>query len=249
MQFIHNTLEVPPLVRKDYPGMRVYTKPDSDKPFVSITTVISHNTKHKFVGWREKKGDKEANRITTRSTKRGTKTHSLIEHYVSNLEIPTMDKLFSEKDDNSIPNILNEGETVEQYKELPYFLFENLKPELNKINNIRGIEIALYSEFFGIAGTSDCIADYNGKLSIIDYKGSEYIKRKEWIFDYFVQAVAYRYMLKELTGLDAEQLVILMTAENGETKAFVETEFSEYTVALQRYISTYWNDKSREIKN
>ena len=243
--FTHKPVEVPRLVRVDNPGLRHYTNPENNKKFVSITTVISHNSKHKFVDWRQKKGEAEANRITNRSTKRGTKTHSLIESYVKNEPQPTIDELFP--DDTKVITVLNENESIDHYKNLPFFLFENLKPELDKIDNIIGIEIPLYSEYFGIAGTSDCIAEYNGKLSIIDYKTSEYIKKKEWIFDYFVQAVAYRYMLKELTGLDAEQLVVLMSAENGEVKAFVETDFVMYTRGLIQYIDKFTNEKAKEI--
>lgn len=244
MIFTHNPIIVPKLKRIDLPGIRFYENQEQTKKFVSITSVISHNTKHKFVDWRKEKGEKEANRITTRSTKRGTKMHSLIEAYVRNEPEPTPEELFTEKDDHKIPQLLNEGETIEDFRSLPYFLYNNLKPELNKLNNILGIEISLYSEYFGFAGTSDCIAEYDGVLSIIDYKTSDYIKRKDWIFDYFVQAVAYRYMLKERTGLDAPQLVVFMAAENGQIKVFIERDFNPYARRLVEYIERYRLDKS-----
>lgn len=334
--FTHKPIATTLLERVDTPGLRYYQKPGCSKKFASITTIISHNSKHKFVDWRKEKGEREANRITKRSTKRGTKTHTLIENYVSNHELPSVDQLFTDNDDSKIVQLLNpfdrirvknnkinfevfreyvngalkvnlscngrdsydvltklrsagidvhfesgtdpdaynktllidclydeflnycelvfpdatvSQESVESYRQLPYFLFDNLKDKLDKIDNILGIEIPLHSEYLSIAGTSDCIAEYDGKLSIIDYKTSDYIKKKEWIFDYFVQAVAYRYMLKELTGLDAEQLVVLMAAENGETAAFVETDFSPYSKRLIQYIDKFTNDKRREIEN
>lgn len=334
--FTHNTITTPLLERVDTPGLRYYRSPRSSKKFTSITTIISHNSKHKFVDWRKEKGEREANRITKRSTKRGTKMHTLIENYVSNHDLPTVDELFTEADDEKILQILNpfdriraksnkinfevfrqyannklkvnlscnsrdsyevlslirrnftdvsfedgtdqdaynktiiidclydeftsfclenfsdatlSQESVESYRNLPYYMFNNLKHELDKIDNILGIEIPLHSEYLSIAGTSDCIAEYNGRLSIIDYKTSDYIKKKDWIFDYFVQAVAYRYMLKELTGLDAEQLVVLMAAENGETAAFVETDFTPYSRRLIQYIDKFTNDKRKEIEN
>lgn len=331
--FTHKPITVPKLIRVDKPGLRYYEHPRTKHPFTSITTIISHNSKHKFVDWRKEKGEKEANRITGRSTKRGTKMHTLIESYVGNESQPTLDDLFRDKDDNKIENLLNPyhricainnkvvieifktkeypvivnlgcnsknsyniltliserfgefttpensnltdynktilincsydefvdfclneiedsclyEETIETYKQLPYRLFNNLRPHLDCIDNILGIEISLFSEILSIAGTSDCIADYNGKLSIIDYKSSDYIKKKEWITDYFVQAIAYRYMLKELTGLDAEQLVVFMAAENGETEVFVETDFGPYSKKLIQYINKFTNDKSKEI--
>lgn len=333
--FTHNPIKTSRLEQVNVPGLRYYTKKDSDKKFVSITSIISHNSKDKFVEWRKNIGNKEANRITNRSTTRGTKTHSLIESYVGNEPQPLLESIFKPDEDEKIQNLLNpydtirakknkinisvfrnsenplrvslsankkdleellslihnqygeivfeEGsksddynktiiidtsyydfvtfcldhlenaklykETVESYKNLPYFLFENIRPDLDHIDNILGIEIPLLSEYFEIAGTSDCIAEYNGLLSIIDYKTSEYIKKKEWIFDYFVQAVAYRYMLKELTGLDAQQLVIFMMAENGETKVFTETNFQPYTERLVQYIRNFKNAKNKELTN
>lgn len=247
--FNHNPIVLPKLKQVNVPGLRYYEEEETQEKakFISITTLISHNTKHKFVDWRKQKGEQEANRITNRSTTRGTKTHSLIESYVRNEELPTIDDLFP--DESKIQKVLNPEETVDNYKNIPYYLFENLKPELDKIDNIIGLEIPMFSRYFGIAGTSDCIADYNGKLSIIDYKTSEYIKREEWIFDYFVQAVAYRYMLAELTGLEAEQLVILMAAENGQIKPFVKTDFEPYTKRLVQYIDQYIYDKGQELGN
>jgi len=242
--FTHRPLVLPKLKQINSPGVRLYENLETKKSFVSITSLISHNTKHKFADWREKVGAQEANRVTNRSTTRGTKTHSLIENYISNLPLPSKEELF--KDDSKLSWLLNPEETVEDYKTIPYFLFNNLRPELDKLDNILGIEIQLFSEYFCIAGTSDCIAEYNGKLSIIDYKTSEYIKRKEWIFDYFVQAVAYRYMLKELTGLDATQLVIFMAAENGQIKPFVETDFNPYLKRLIQYRDKYLHDKEQE---
>jgi hypothetical protein len=333
--FTHTPITLPKLKQINVPGLRYYTAQSSKNKFVSITTIISHNTKHKFVKWRKDVGEKEANRVTNRSTVRGTKTHSLIEAYVGNEEQPLLESVFKPEEDEKVENILNpydricalnnklvvdifknreiplrvkvsgsnklsnsfldivhdqfgeiifepgtdpDGynkhilvqaeyqnfidfclesledstyypETVETYKNLPFRLFENLKPELNKIDNVLGIEIPLYSEYFGIAGTSDCIAEYNGILSIIDYTTSEYIKRKDMILDYFVQAVAYRYMLKERTGLDAPQLVIFMMAENGEIKPFIETDFTTYSKRLVQYINNYKNEKIKEINS
>lgn len=333
--FTHNPITLPKLKQVNVPGLRYYTTESSKNKFVSITSIISHNTKHKFVKWRKDVGEKEANRVTNRSTLRGTKTHSLIEAYVGNEEQPLLESIFKPEEDEKIERLLNpydricalnnklvieifknsenllrvkisgnnksanlfldlihdqfgeilfepgtnpdgynkhilvqaeyqnfidfslesiDGatlypETVESYKNLPFRLFDNLRPELNKIDNVLGIEIPLYSEYFGIAGTSDCIAEYNGILSIIDYKTSDYIKRKEWILDYFVQAVAYRYMLKERTGLDAQQLVIFMAAENGEIKPFIETDFTPYSKKLVQYINNYKNEKIKEVES
>lgn len=52
-----------------------------------------------------------------------------------------------------------------------------LKPLLHNIDNIRCMEIPLYSDQLRLAGTCDCIAEYNDKLSIIDFKTSRKQKK------------------------------------------------------------------------
>lgn len=217
--FVHKPIEVPELERFHVDGKRFYRKKGSDKDlnFISITTITSHYSKEKFALWRAKVGDDEANRITKAATNRGTQMHSLVEHYLGNEDLP-----------KTAP--------------LPKMLFEIIKPELNKINNILGIEIPLHSEFLGIAGTCDNIAEYNGKLSIIDYKTSARVKPREWIDGYFVQCVAYACMLFEMTGIMAKQLVIIMACEDGEVEVYIETDIKKYIKLLVKYIQKFKND-------
>lgn len=219
MRFQHNTLEVPKLERFHVDGKRFYKKQDSDENlnFISITTITSHYSKEKFALWRKKVGEDEANRITKAATTRGTQMHSLVEHYLGNEDLP-----------KTAP--------------LPKMLFDVARPELNKINNILGIEIPLYSEFLGIAGTCDTIAEYDGVLSIIDYKTSERPKPREWIDGYFVQICAYSCMLFEMTGIQAKQLVIIMACENGEVEVYTETDIKKYLKLLVKYINKFKND-------
>jgi len=219
MPFIHKTLTVPELERFHIDGKRFYRKKDSDDPmnFISITTIISNYSKEKFANWRLKIGEDEANRITKAATTRGTHMHNLVEHYLENKDLP-----------KSAP--------------LPKLLFDVAKPELNKINNILGIEIPLYSEYLGIAGTVDTIAEYNGVLSIIDYKTSERPKPVSWIEGYFVQTMAYSCMLYEMTGIMAKQLVIIMACENGEVETYIETDLKKYIKLLRKYIQKFKED-------
>ena len=217
MHFIHNTLEVPHLERVHIGDKRFYKKLDELKHYISITTVTSHFNKEKFASWRKKVGEEEANRITKAATNRGTKMHSLVENYLGNLELPKTEPL-------------------------PKMLFDIALPELNKINNILGIEIPLYSNYFGIAGTCDTIAEYNGKLSIIDYKTSQRPKPREWIENYFVQCCAYSCMLFEMTSIKCQQLVIIMACENGEVETYIETDFKKYIKLLEVYINKFKED-------
>ena len=225
-QFNHLDLDLPNLERETINGVRYYKIPEESelKRFVSVTSVTSHYNKEKFVAWRQKIGEEKANQITKMSTIRGTGMHFLIENYLLNLEIPDADPL-------------------------PKFLFGVAKSELDKIDNIIAIERSLYSNYFKLAGTVDTIAEYNGKLSIIDYKSAEKPKPKEWIENYFVQAAAYCFMLKELTGKEAEQLVIIMACENGEVETYVETDIQKYIKLLVKYVKKFTYDKLKEYES
>ena len=219
MTFIHNKIQVPKLKRTHVDGIRLYEEVETaDKGyFTSITSITSHYSKDKFKKWRERVGDDEADRITKLATTRGTNTHTLIEHYLNNEDIPRADHL-------------------------PTFLFNNAKPELNKINNILGIEIGLFSKYLGIAGTADCIAEYDGNLSVIDFKTSAKPKPESWLEGYFVQTMFYGLALYELTGLKVKKLVLIMTCENGDCVVYEETNFRKYINLVKKYSDKFIED-------
>jgi len=226
--FTHIDIDLPKLERETIDGVRYYkvkSKGQTElKRFVSVTSVTSHYNKEKFASWRKRVGEEKANKITKAATSRGTDMHSLIENYFLNKPLPKV---------NPLPN----------------FLFEVAKTELDKIDNIIAIESSMYSDYFKIAGTVDTIAEYDGKLSIIDYKSSEKPKPREWIENYFVQAAAYCFMLKELTGRSAEQLVIIMACENGEVVTYIETDIEKYIKLLVKYVKKFTQDKLKEYES
>jgi genome maintenance exonuclease 1 len=211
--FNHVEIEVPRLSRKTIDGVRYYDTP-SGKKLVSITSVISHYNREIFVNWRKRVGNEEANKVTKQSTSRGTDTHTLIEHYLKNEDLPTVQPLSD-------------------------MLFKIAKSDLKNIDNIHGLETPLYSEFLGIAGTVDCIAEYNNELAIIDFKTSKKPKKREWIEGYFVQCAAYACMLYELTGLTVKKFVIIMTCENGECEVYEEYDKAKYIKLLTKYIREF----------
>jgi genome maintenance exonuclease 1 len=211
--FNHVEIEVPRLSRKTIDGVRYYDTP-SGKKLVSITSVISHYNREIFVNWRKRVGNEEANKVTKQSTSRGTDTHTLIEHYLKNEDLPTVQPLSD-------------------------MLFKIAKGDLNNIDNIHGLETPLYSEYLGIAGTVDCIAEYNNELAIIDFKTSKKPKKREWIEGYFVQCAAYACMLYELTGLTVKKFVIIMTCENGECEVYEEYDKAKYIKLLTKYIREF----------
>lgn len=222
--FNHVELNLPKLEREMIDGVRYYKVPTQEElqKFVSITSVISHYSKEKFAAWRKKVGDEEADRITRRATSRGTDAHTLIEYHLKNLDIPKVQPISEH-------------------------LFKIAKPALNRINNIYALEGSLYSQYLGVAGTVDCIAEFDGELSIIDFKTSKQPKPRDWIDGYFVQCCAYACMLHELTGLSVKKFVIIMTCENGEVEVYEEYDKVKYIKLLTQYIKKFVNDKLQQI--
>ena len=211
--FNHIEIDYPQLERETIDGVRYYDTPDGQK-LVSITSIISHYNREVFRQWRERVGNDEANRVTKAATSRGTDMHTLTEHYLLNKDLPKVQPLSD-------------------------FLFKQAKSDLNKINNIHAIEQALYSLELGVAGTVDCIAEYNGELAVIDFKTSKKPKPKEWIEHYFVQCAAYACMLYEMTGIMVKKFVIIMSCENGECVVYEEYNKRKYIQLLSDYIREF----------
>ena len=201
-------------------GVRYYTLPNGKKA-PSITSVTSFYNRQIFLNWRKKVGEEEANKITKVSTDRGTRFHDLVEKYLLN------------KDINTIDGVLPTTKA----------LFVAAKDSLDNINNIHALEKPLYSEYFGIAGRVDCIAEYNGELAIIDFKTSKKPKPREWVDHYFVQCMAYGCMLYELTGIAVKKLVIIMACENGESIVYEEYDKKKYIKLLTEYIREFIQSK------
>ena len=220
MAFDHVELDLQPLEREHIDGVRYYKIPDEEEliKMVSITSVTSHFNKEIFVKWRKRVGNEEADKITKAATGRGTDMHTLTEHYLKNEDLPKV-------------------------RPISDFLFKISKGHLNKINNIYALEGPLYSKELGIAGTVDCIAEYDGELAIIDFKTSKKPKPRNWIEHYFVQCMAYGCMLYEMTGISIKKLVIIMACENGECVIYEERDKAKYIKLLGKYINKFVTDK------
>jgi len=162
----------------------------------------------------KKVGEEKANEITRKATARGTDMHSMTEHYLLNEDLPKVAPM---------------GD----------MLFKIAKPTLNKIDNIHSLEGSLYSKELGVAGTVDCIAEYEGELAVIDFKTSKAPKPREWIDGYFVQAAAYACMYYELTGVAVKKLVIIMACEDGECVVYEERDKLKYMRLLVTYIENF----------
>ena len=179
-------------------GKRHYVTPEG-KLYPSITTVLGELNKTSILEWRKRVGETEANKISTKASRRGTSVHSGCESYIKNEEGYL---------DGQTPNIIE--------------LFKSIEPYLERIDNIHGVELALYSNHFGLAGRTDLIAEFDGKLSVIDYKTSNRIKKKEWCDNYFAQGSFYAIAYEELTNIPVSQIVIIIAVDEDVPQLFVE---------------------------
>jgi genome maintenance exonuclease 1 len=203
LQFNHHITSIPLAIQTQIDGVRYYQTPQG-KLYPSITTILSKTSDMSGLDdWREKVGNDAAEQIMREAQIHGTMTHKLCEEY------------------------LNNKEPVGNFLDIPKKHFEKIKPYLHKMNNIRGIEIPLFSDEFEIAGTCDCIAEYNGDLSIIDFKTSRsrLIEHYDKVQKYFMQATAYSLMWHERTGIEIEQIVIIGSEETGDVAEFIKMPF------------------------
>ena len=216
MTFIHeNHLGDLELNKKETRGIRLYNLPNGEW-VPSITSVTSFYNRQIFVDWRKRVGIEEANRITKKATTRGTDFHEAAQAYLENRDL-----------------------VWEDYLPATRFMFHHATPYLDKINNIHAIERTLYSEYLGLAGRVDCIAEYEGELAVIDFKTSEKIKPEKWLENYFVQETFYAAAYYELTGIPVKKLITLMVTPGGEVKVFDKRNKGDYIKLLVRYIKEF----------
>jgi genome maintenance exonuclease 1 len=195
-------------------GKRYYTLEDGTR-LPSVTTVLGAQKKQGIMEWRKRVGEVEANRISKQATGRGTNVHTLCERYLNN------DSL---------------GDIMPDAKEM----FISLKPLLNRIDNIWYQEQALWSKKLELAGRVDCIAEFDGVLSIIDFKTSKKIKTKDMIEDYYRQECAYALMLEEMIEEPVHQLVTIMAVEDEQPLLFIE-KTEDHIEGLVKAIKFYQN--------
>lgn len=197
--FNHIPVEIDQLKRKNTDKGRRYETP-SGALYPSVTTILSHKSKPFIQEWRKRVGAKEADKISRVASVRGTKIHTLCEDALNNKE-----------EDVSKLSLLDQ----EMYKEF--------RPLLNDIDNIRCLEATMYSDHLRLGGQADCIAEYKGKLSVIDFKTSKKRKTRSQCYNYFIQCSAYAIMFEERTGIPINNSVILMAQEDDGPVVFTAT--------------------------
>ena len=198
--FNHVGSELQDLQTENINGKRHYVTPDGNK-YISITSLLSNLSKADIQKWRERVGEAEANKISTKASRQGTSVHSICEAYIKN-EYGYLD--------GGMPNEID--------------MFSSIQPLLDRIDNIHVVEGAVYSDELQLAGRTDLIAEFDGNLSVIDYKTSRKIKNWEMCHSYFMQGAFYAYAYEERTGIPVHNIVIIMAVENENPLLFRETK-------------------------
>jgi len=196
---------------------RVYKTPGGNL-YPSITTVLSAYNKKAIYEWRQRVGEEEANRISRTASGRGTRLHNAVEKY-----------LLNEMSDMKRRAIMPDA--------LPlYIQLEEILKE--KIGDIYGIETPLYSDRLKLAGRCDCIAEWDGTLSIVDWKTAKDFKKRDYIQNYFMQGAAYAEMFEERTNRQIEQIVIVIANDHLQPQIFIENK-QDHLANLQNYIDKF----------
>jgi hypothetical protein len=195
-----------------FDGVRYYDI-DAEK-FPSITSVLNCKPNKSLEKWRKDVGESVADYISDKSADRGTKTHALIESYIK-------------------------GERGQTLDLLPNALFRIMQPYIDMIDNVACLETALWSKKLKIAGRVDCIAEYNGILSVIDFKTSTRSSETPRS-SHMIQASAYAEMYEEMYDEEVNQLVIIKGCEDGGVQSFVRNK-KKYIPMLHESINYFYN--------
>ena len=198
--FNHVGSELQDLRTENIEGKRHYVTPDGNK-YISITTLLSNLSKAGIQKWRERVGEVEAKRISTKASRQGTGVHSVCESYIKN-----EDRFL----DGRMPNEVE--------------MFQSIESLLDCIDNVHVTEGALYSDELKLAGRTDLIAEFDNQLAVIDYKTSRKIKTWEMCHAYFMQGAFYAHAYEERTGISINNIVIIMAVENEKPLLFRETK-------------------------
>lgn len=206
--------ELPNITKFYENGKGYYDTPDGK--FVSITTILAANVPSEIISWRKAMGDSVADYIMRKAAARGKTVHSIIERYLSN----------------------HPPYPMQTYGLLPWGIFRIMRPALDNISDVRGIEIPIYSRNLRVAGTADTIADYDGVPSIIDYKTTTKLRNSNSIRNHLLQCAFYGICWEELTREKLEQIVIIMGAEDGNMAVFKE-KLSDHVQKVKKLIQDY----------
>jgi hypothetical protein len=196
---------------------RTYHTPAGDFP--SITTVLGRLSRDAIKAWKDRVGEEEANKISSRAGVRGTKIHKLCETHLLNENVGKLNPLHARS-------------------------FNALRKWLDKnVDIVKALEIPMYSEYLTVAGRCDCVVQLkNGSLCIVDFKTALRPKTLDKIEGYLLQATAYCIMFEERFGMPINKFAILIAVDDNEPQYFYGKR-DDYVNHLQECIKEYYYEK------
>lgn len=197
-------------------GKRWYITPDGRK-YASMTTVLGHGEKPWLENWKTMLGPDKAAKESKRTAERGNAVHDMMEKFIMNEDAPTKG---------------HDADHIRRFNQLKYLL--------KRVDNVRAMETPLYSHRLRLAGRVDLIAEYEGVLSVIDFKTSNNVKTDDMVQDYFLQCTGYALMFEEMYDIPIDQIVILMCVEKGMVPLVWKREIDDYVHPLVERINTYY---------
>jgi hypothetical protein len=215
--FNHIPTKLPVLETAHEDNRHYYISPEGEK-YPSITSILHSFPNPGIEIWKSKTPNWQE--IQNESFEVGTELHKMIECYLKNEYVPLESK-------RSID------------------LFNNLFPELNKINNIRCQEAYLYEPNLRISGATDCIAEYDGILSVIDFKQARKVKIEKYVktSGYYLQITGYAKMFEYCTGIKIDDGVIMIADWNGGINIH-KIKIKDYEDDLEALIESYYNSEN-----
>ena len=223
--FNHVKTSLPEVTTETINRKRFYVTPEGNK-YPSITTVLSNRKKEGLWEWRKRVGNDVANYVARTAASRGTKVHHMCEDYLNNLHVNFPEE-FKKHEKNF----------------LPWCLFKQMRDKtLCNVDNIHAQEAGLYSDKYKVAGRVDCIAEYKDTISIIDFKTSTKERSDEWNENYYIQTSAYAEMFEERTGIELNQIVILVVTEDGTVQEFIKNK-TDYLPMLEDAVNA-WSEQN-----
>jgi hypothetical protein len=218
------TFDYPEITTQSALGGRWYDTEHGAYP--SITTILGTTAPPDKVAslqnWRNSLGPAKADAVSKKATDHGTNVHLLAERYLKKEQV-----------DAPIDG-----------KPVPYLdmaAFNALKLKLDKIDEIWGQEVALYSTSLCVAGRCDLVGMYKGVPVIVDFKTAGRIKNRKDIHDYELQIYFYARSHNEMFGTDINQGIILMVAETGFPQEFKVAFTPELREELETRVKAYWD--------
>lgn len=189
-------LPFPFIDREDTPTGRFYLV-DGDR-LPSATTILSHTERSDWLQeWIARVGQERADCLSRYGSDRGTYVHGMIHRYLQN-------------------------EVIEKHGTPPdyFWAFKRLKNLVDRIDRILLMEHPVYSQQYRFAGTVDCCGEFDGELSVIDFKTYSRPKTKEQLEAAFIQTCLYLIAIEEearmllKVDLDIKNLVVIFSAES-----------------------------------